>query len=106
MLRPMFDHAIKVDDHVTLKKKVAKTALKPRTISFHGGEDDVTIDHSVTYTLQVGDFCMEVPSTEPKEEEVRPTFRTLCMWIQIGSLPILIGSVMQSSLSDPAILKR
>ena len=41
VLRPMFGNAIKMDEHVALKK-VAKTATKPRTVSFEEREDDIT----------------------------------------------------------------
>ena len=45
VLRPMFDSAIKVDDVVSLHKKVENAKLKPRTVSFKGGGDDVTINN-------------------------------------------------------------
>ena len=47
VLRPKFDSAIKVDDVVPLQKKVEKAKLKPRTIFFKGGGDDVTINHGM-----------------------------------------------------------
>ena len=78
MLRPMFENTIKVDGHVTLKKKVAKTASKLRTVSFEGGGDDVTIESAIPYTLQVGSICMEVPEAEPEKQKIKPTLRTPC----------------------------
>ena len=84
VLRPMFENAIKVDGHVTLKKKVAKTASKPMTVSFEGGGDDVTIDRAIPCTLQIGGFYIEVPSTQPEKQEIKPTFRTPCHFFCIG----------------------
>ena len=84
MLRPMFDNAIKVDDHVTLKKKVAKTASKQRTVSFEGGGDDVTIDRAIPCTLQIGGFYIEVSSTQPEKQEIKPAFRTPCHFFCLG----------------------
>ena len=84
VLRPMFENAIKVDGHVTLKKKVAKTASKPRTVSFEGEGDDVTIDCAIPCTLQIGGFCIQVPSTQLAKQEIKPTFRTPCNFFCIG----------------------
>ena len=82
----MFENTIKVDGHVTLKKKVAKSASKPRTVSFEGGGDDVTIDRVIQCTLQIGGFCIEVPSTQPEKQKIKPTFRTPCNFFCIGRL--------------------
>ena len=40
VLQPMGNNAIKIDHVFAVRKEPLKTAPKPRTVSFQGGEDD------------------------------------------------------------------
>ena len=75
----MFANAIK-DDIFSVEKRVSKDTTKPRTASFQGGGDDVAASarDNLRNVLQDDSFSFEVPPTEPKKDEVKPTFRTPC----------------------------
>ena len=84
MLQPMFASAIKSD-----VCKVPKNILKPRTVSFQEGEDDVTICAKATVTclknIQVAPVHEKLTVTVPKGKEAGILGAFPCA-IQIGSL--------------------
>ena len=79
ILRPMFANAIK-DDIFSVQKRVSKDTTKPRTASFQGGGDDVAASarDNLRNVLQECSFSSEVPPSELKKDEVKPTFKTPC----------------------------
>ena len=95
MLRSMFAGENKIDTNFSLKKKVVKFGTKPRTVLFQGGGDDVISSakrNEVTNLniLTVGQITMQVPSPEPRAEEVNPNFRTP-NWTLVGAIPIQLA---------------
>ena len=64
----------KLSTSITLQDPVDKeppTNISWIFILITNKHSDITIDHTIPYTLQVGAFCIEPPSIEPKKEEVK-----------------------------------
>jgi hypothetical protein len=113
----MFHSDINVDSCISLQKKHVQTTVKPRTVSFQGGGDDVainaicshqeitrvksvhekilvtepTVKSKIEEYLMIGKIQLRIPSSDPKPMEIKPNFRTPPRWINIGSLPICIA---------------